>query len=141
MARATKGQINRRVFAVYSWLMAGVDRAEIVRRGSEKWKVGERQIEDYLTLAHKMIQAYTNRSAEEIRSHHVAMRYSMIRKALEPLKGKTKDRGRIDLAHTILKDLDELLGQYPAGKIDLSSAGKPVKFLSITNPSSAEKPK
>ena len=127
MGRATQAQVNRRVFAVYSWMMSGADRPTILQRSAEKWKLAERQTDEYIERAKAMIETITAADAPKVKDKHIAMRYGMMEKAMQ-------EKGGVQTAHAILKDLDELLGSYPSAKVDVTSAGKPVKFLSITNP-------
>lgn len=53
--QASAIEIQRRVEAIKILLLDGKSRGEIVREGSKKWNVSERQIDDYYATAKKQI--------------------------------------------------------------------------------------
>jgi len=54
--RASKPTISKRIQEVYSSLIDGQSRLDIVQKGSKKWKISERQVDKYIKKAKSLIQ-------------------------------------------------------------------------------------
>jgi hypothetical protein len=68
MAKASEHEVLTRVHEVYSLLIRGASRYRVVRHASEKWGVGERQAENYIAEARKLLL----RDAEQQRPEWLA---------------------------------------------------------------------
>jgi hypothetical protein len=87
--KASAIEIQRRVEAIKIQLLDGWSRGEIVRDGSKKWNVCERQIDDYYATAKKQInEEYKPHRHLELQKH-IARRERFLELVMR--KKKTRD--------------------------------------------------
>ena len=102
--RGTQIEKEERVTAVYRLVIHGATREEILRHGSETWKVSTRQVEDYLAAAKVRFKALANYVREE--------ELGKTRDRLEFLYGRNVKAQDFKAAHAVLSDAAKLLGLY-----------------------------
>ena len=112
MRKSTKAETLKRVRAIYELLMSDTPRVDIIRLGTDKWEVSERQIEKYITSANEAISVEAKRLQANSFEQHLSKRASLRHKAL-------KD-GDKRLAFEILRDEAKLLGLYPEKKVEIT---------------------
>jgi len=114
--KSTKAEINRRVFAVYSFMLRGADRVKIIQHGAKLWNITTRQIDEYIAAAKRWLELSheDNKKNELLKS--VAQRMDLYYKALED--------GNTSVCHEIRKDLDKLRGLYPSEKAKITLTGE-----------------
>lgn len=119
--KSTAAEVAARVDTVMTKLLRGEKRAEIVRYSSETWKVDERQTQNYITRATKLIAEITQPRKE--------YEYALIRQRLEDLYEKTVTDKNYQAALSALKQMAEMSGVNAPQKIDVTSGGKPLPIL------------
>ena len=102
--KATHAEIEERVTVVYTLLIRGASREEILRHGSETWSLTTRQVEDYLARARKRF--------EELAAYVREEEIGRARAQLHDLYGKNMKVQDYKAALQVRKDLSELLGLY-----------------------------
>mgnify|MGYP000930120432 CR=1 FL=1 len=102
--KATAAEIEERVTVVYTLLIRGASRDEILRHGAEKWTLATRQMEDYLARATERLKALAAYVHEE--------ELGRARAQLHDLYGKNMKVQDYKAALQVRKDLSELLGLY-----------------------------
>ena len=102
--KATHAEIEERVTVVYTLLIRGASREEILRHGAEKWTLATRQMEDYLARA--------NRRLKELAAFIREEEIGRARAQLHDLYGKNMKVQDYRSALAVRKDLSELLGLY-----------------------------
>ena len=102
--KATDAEVEERVTKVYSLVIHGANREEILRYGSAEWKVSTRQVEEYLARATKRFSALAAFVREE--------ELGKVRERLEFLYGRNVKAQDFKAAHQVLSDGAELLGLY-----------------------------
>lgn len=107
--KADNATINHRVEVVLTLMLQGWRSTSIVQSLSPKWDMTERQIGNYIAKARKLIDEEAEKRRENAFNDHIEARLELYR--------TTKDE-RLKLE--ILKDLDKLLGLYPAKKMEHS---------------------
>lgn len=70
--RITAAEKSQRVDRCYKMLLTGATHADLVRYGSEKWGIGERAVEKYITEAKTAIQAASEVTREAMRAEMTA---------------------------------------------------------------------
>lgn len=117
--KATNAQMARRLLTVYSMLLRGASRPEIIAFAQEKWQVGEDSADSYIARARDELQkAFAAERDQEYR-RHVLMRRDLLRRA--------QDAGDLRLELDVLKDDAKLLDLYPAERRDVTSGGEAIK--------------
>lgn len=53
--KSTNTEIDERINTVYDLLLKAYSRTQIVRYGAENWNIGERQMENYIARARKLM--------------------------------------------------------------------------------------
>ena len=81
MAKASEHEILTRVHDVYCMLVRGASRYRVIRHASEKWGVGERQAENYIAEARKLLM----RDAEIQRPEWLATNLAILQGQAEAL--------------------------------------------------------
>jgi len=76
------------------------------------WRVCDRQLKRYIRKADELILASFNEDRERLLREHVVRRDHLYRVAMQ--QGNVRD------ALAVLKDLDELMGLYPAKRTELT---------------------
>jgi hypothetical protein len=102
--KATAAEVEERVTKIYSLVIHGANREEILRYGSAKWKVTTRQVEEYLARATKRFVALAAFVREE--------ELGKVRERLEFLYGRNVKARDFKAAHQVLSDTADLLGLY-----------------------------
>jgi hypothetical protein len=111
MAKASEHEILTRVHEVYCLLVRGASRYRVVRHVSEKYGVGERQAEDYLAEARKLLI----RDAEQQRPEWLATALGTLQEQIQAeLSGPNGDgtgvtTGNRLAAHQFLRTQAQLL--------------------------------
>jgi hypothetical protein len=106
--KATKHVISTRVAYVRKLLLKGYSRGEIVQEGSKKWRITERQVDDYLARAQTDLKEEAKRHREEAFAEHLAAR--------RELRKRAQNTGDLRIELDTLKDEAKLLNIYPAEK-------------------------
>jgi len=102
--KASHAEIEERVTTVYTLLIRGASREEILRHGAEKWTLATRQMEDYLARATERLKTL----AAYVREEEIGR----ARAQLHDLYGKNLKVQDYKSALAFRKDLSELLGLY-----------------------------
>jgi len=114
--KSTDAEIERRVSEVYTLILAGVRRADIVRHAAKnKWGVESRMIDTYIA-----------RATEELRTAATVDRDAELGRAIRRLhhlhQASQRDKDhRTSLS--VQRDLTALLGLQAATKVDVSVEG------------------
>jgi hypothetical protein len=117
MAKATDAEIQLRIAILYEMIVKGCSREYIVRYSSEKWNIGDRQVDDYLKLVRNKIQnTYGQEYRETILNNHLAQ--------LENLYAKNYIIEDFRECRSIIESRNKLLGLNEATKIEISE--KPI---------------
>jgi hypothetical protein len=112
MAKATDAEIELRIATLYEMIVKGCSRAYIVRYSSEKWNIGERQVDDYLKLVKDKIQdTYGKEYKETILNNHLAQ--------LENLYAKNYIIEDFRECRTIIESRNKLLGLNAVEKLEI----------------------
>lgn len=53
--KSTINEVDARIHETYKLLLSAWSRTEIIRHGSETWGIGERQVENYISEARKLL--------------------------------------------------------------------------------------
>jgi hypothetical protein len=134
MSRATKQQVEARTRDILRVLLDGAepgwDLCEFVREQEQQegsnWYVGQgekplsySQIRRYAARAEELIRESCRTSRKKLLRQHAAMRRSLYAKAVS--------QGDVRAAASVLKDLGELLGLYPAKQTEVTGRrGAPI---------------
>lgn len=97
-------EVERRITAVYDMIVQGKRRGSIVRFGTEKWGIGERQIEKYIARARAIMVADLEVERDKLLGQAIAQRNDLYRRSHE----KEKYWHCLEIA----KDREQLLGLY-----------------------------
>ena len=122
--KATAAEITKRVNKVYQLLLDGLSRADILEYVAKKteWKVSDGSVDEYIAKA-----------TAEIKARSTIVRDEEYGKALERLRMLYSRNIMIQdfkAALAVQKEINELLGLYPAKKIEHGGKdGKPIKLL------------
>jgi len=100
--KATNAEIELRVQTVIKMTIQGYSRAEIVRYGSNKWKIGDRQMDDYVAKAKDGIKEIASPDKDDQRAKSIARKEDLYQKAY-----KNSDWARCE---SVSNSLDKLLG-------------------------------
>lgn len=100
--KSTAAEVAARVDTVMTKLLRGEKRAEIIRYASETWKVDERQTQNYITRATKLIAEITQPRKE--------YEYALVRQRLETLYEDTLKAKNYNAALGALKQIAEMAG-------------------------------
>ncbi len=109
--KSTNYEIIRRVKLVIDLILDGLSRYEIVQYGSEKWKITNRQVDDYIAYATKRIDRMAEKAEQKA--------FNRIRVRLERQYRRSiqKDDGRLTII--ILDRMCRLYGLDQPSKIEL----------------------
>lgn len=119
--KATNAEIDLRVSSVYEMIVKGHTRSMIVRFSSENWGIGERQTEDYIASARKLInENYGEKYRENILEKHLAQ--------LDKLYAKNYANEDFRECRNLIESVSKLLGvgEFNKTKIDHTTQGKPI---------------
>lgn len=112
--KATQAEVTKRVTQVYNWLLQGLSRADILELVAKKgeWKVSDGMIDEYMS-----------RATAEIKEKASIQRDEELGKAIERMRFLFRQNVLIQdykAALAVQKELNELLGLYPAKKFEHS---------------------
>ena len=111
--RSTEAEVSQRIEAVFKLLIDGKRPVEIIRFASENgWKVGDRQVENYIARANRLIE---DQSAT-VRSREVGRAITRLTAWL----AKAHELGDIKLSLEIQKELNKLLGLYEPTRTEIT---------------------
>ena len=103
--KSTKNEILLRIDTVYGMLCDGKACTEIIRQGTERWGVSERQIENYIAKARLLLEDDCRMSREAFMAEALAG-YRSIREQAEA-------KGQYAVAKTCLDAQTSLVGLGP----------------------------
>jgi hypothetical protein len=104
MSKSTKAEKRIKTNAVLKWLISGVGRQDIIQYGSDKWGIGERQIDVYIKWANKILREKSNID----RNREVGLAVERLTNLyFECIKGSKKD---IRTALAVQRELSETFG-------------------------------
>ena len=114
MAKSTDAEIELRIATLYDFIVKGLSRAYIVRYSSEQWKIGDRQVDDYMKLVKdKIQQTYGQEYKETILNNHLAQ--------LEDLYAKNYNIDDFKECRAIIESRSKLLGLNSAEKLEIKT--------------------
>jgi hypothetical protein len=130
--KSTKGIVNLRIAAVYQMVLQGESRAHIKQYTQENWGMSEGQTDEYLRRANIIIETETETEGNKHLKKQIA--------GLKVLMSKTYRKGEHHLVLEAMKELNKLLGLYPAeqhkhildGKVHVEEEKK-IDFSKVTN--------
>lgn len=108
--KSTKAEVAARVDTVMTKLLRGEKRAEIIRYASESWNVDERQVQNYITRATKLIAEITQPRKE--------YEFALVRQRLEDLYDSAFKDKNYNAALGALKQVAEMIGLNAPVKSD-----------------------
>lgn len=103
--KSTKGKIAERVAEIIPMILEAKRRTDIIRFGSEKWGITERQVENYITKANNFLKERAEKDMDLNYSKAVHRYEELYRKSLEKKDLKTCVTINEKLAH--LQGLDK----------------------------------
>ncbi len=106
MPKATNGQKNQRIRAVFELLLSDTPRPDIMQYSANNWGLTTRQTDKYIAWANDLVSEEAARLKTKSFEQHLIKRSGLRHKALKA--------GDMRLAFEILKDESKLLGLYPA---------------------------
>lgn len=115
--KATKAEVEERVTAVFTLMVRGATRDEILRHAAKEWGLASRTVDDYVARATERLKAM----AVVVRAEELGR----ARAQLHDLYGKNMKVQDYKAALSVRKDLSELLGLY---------APKVTKLIDETTP-------
>lgn len=115
----TKARTLKRVDEVIGLILAGALMRDVLEyansadpeTGKEPWNVKRRTVEKYITLAYRRLARQSDETREQMLARHKAQRRALYARCV-----RTGDNAN---ARAILKDEAELLGLYPARKVEM----------------------
>lgn len=102
--KSTKAQLEQRVKEVQELLLAGHTRSYVVQYGS-KWKISDRQIDDYIAMANKIIKEINLISIQDNLALISSNLWDLFRKA--SLEQNLSEQHKILMSLAKLKGLDQ----------------------------------
>lgn len=99
--KSTKAQVNQRVSEVQALLLQGLTRSYILRYAS-KWKVSDRQVDDYIRMATEMIKEVNTATLQDNMGVITANLWGLFRTA--------RTANNVAEAHKILVSIAKLKG-------------------------------
>lgn len=115
--KATKAEVEERVTTVFTLMVRGATRDEILRHAAKEWGLASRTVDDYVARATERLKAM----AVVVRAEELGR----ARAQLHDLYGKNMKVQDYKAALSVRKDLSELLGLY---------APKVTKLIDETTP-------
>ena len=112
MPKATNAEMNERIETVKKFLLEGAPRADILQYCAKMWKISTRQSDKLIKFATDRYLQEAEKAGIESLKYGISARLNLFYKAQQASDHATSLR--------ILKDLSELMGDYPEKKIDLS---------------------
>lgn len=122
--KATNHEAEKRVNLVYKMLLLGVSRADIIDYATNNWNIGAAMTDKYIAEANAIFK----QQAEYIREDEFGKAVSRLQNLYEK-NMKIQD---YKAALATQKELNELLGMYPAKKLEHTGAnGGAIKWEQI----------
>lgn len=81
--KANKAQASSRTKQVVDWILLGYTRSEIVRFCSDKWDIGDRQVDDYMAAANREIKEVNLMTIDQTLAQITKAMWNEYRKAHE----------------------------------------------------------
>ena len=100
--KSTNAEVTFRVNTVYGLLVDGKSRGDIVRFAAENWEVGERQAENYIAKARKLIERDCELSRPQFLAEALA--------GLRSIRQQAERRGQMQVAINAIRLQAELVG-------------------------------
>jgi hypothetical protein len=108
--KSPKNVVTQRVEEVYALRLQGAERHDLIRYAAEKgWGVCERQVENYITKADRLMKKRIDAKADHLLARHLLQRRRLFAEAKEAADHATALR--------VLQDEARLLNLYPPTKI------------------------
>ena len=123
MSKSNKAEITRRVRTVAEYLIQGYSASDIVRNVTVTWDIKERQAENYISKAYKLIHDEAVKSIADSKAFHLKARLDLYRDLMKErskvLKGDTDQKSKVWMLTQleskimdILKDMARIDGLY-----------------------------
>jgi hypothetical protein len=110
MAKSSKATVLKRVQEVTRLILAGAEFPDLRQYAAEQdWKVSERQLHRYMSMAHKNMAKAVRRNTEELVGRHLMQRRALYARCIKANDLRT--------ALSVLMDEASLQGIYPPKKI------------------------
>jgi hypothetical protein len=116
--KADSSEMEKRINECYLLILQGHNRKFIIRYFAENYKIGERQVENYLNRAREEISKEYTINTEYKKNEILAQYYDLYNKAYNEEDYK--------LCQSILKDIGGIFGVDAVKKIDLTTEGEKI---------------
>ena len=114
--KADSSEMAKRINECYLLIIQGFNRKYIIQYFAENYKIGERQVDNYLIKAREEITNEYTINTEYKRNEILAQYYDLYSKAYNEEDYK--------LCQSILKDIGGIFGVDAVKKIDVTTEGK-----------------
>jgi hypothetical protein len=102
VARSTAAEADFRINTVYGLLVDGKSRGDVVRFCAENWEVGDRQADNYIAKARKLIERDCELSRPQFLAEALA--------GLRSIRQQAERRGQMQVAINAIRLQAELVG-------------------------------
>lgn len=129
--KSDSSEMEKRINQIYLLILQGFQRKQIIQFCSENYKIGERQVDEYLLKAREIIKSNIDTDTAGKKNELLNQYYDLYRKNYEEEDFKE--------CRNILKDIGSIFGVEAMTKIDLTTNGKTitppqeVKITIVTN--------
>lgn len=117
MAKCSQAEFQIRVETTVKMLMNGKTRHDMIRHGEEFWSVGERQVEEYMSLAWDIIR--------ETGKEGIAKEKARVLKNIWKLFGQAEAEGDRREQHALMNTMSKLLG------LEIAPAEQPPRHADV----------
>lgn len=117
--KADSSEMAKRINECYLLILQGFNRKYIIQYFAENYKIGERQVDNYLIKAREDITEEYNVNKEYKRNEILAQYYDLYNKAYNEEDYK--------VCQSILKDIGGIFGVDAIKKIDVTTDGKAIE--------------
>lgn len=111
MPKSTQAEVLQRVAAVFTMIIEGASRPEILQYASEKWGVSKRQADIYISEAKKDLGEKTEIDKDQ--------ELTVARERLNCLWQKTLTKGDLNTALQVQREINKLYGLHEAVKVQM----------------------
>ncbi len=114
--KATDAEIASRVAKIHKFIVAGASRATIVQYGSTQWSISDRQVDDYIASAKKILVAQTDRDKD----NNLALALERMQEIYQQCMAAKNFKGAI--ASQV--EINKLLGLYAPTQQEVKLSGE-----------------
>jgi hypothetical protein len=115
--KSDSSEMEKRINLIYAMLLQGLQRKTIIQYGTKEWSICDRQVDDYLSSARKLMSDDSQKDLEYKKSEILSQYYDLYNKsyALEDYKE----------CKNVLQLISITLGVH-TNKTDITSNGKEI---------------